>query len=55
MSAKTLVFIGMTIGSIAGGYVASLFGAGLLSYSSVLLSGLGAIVGVWVGYKLSNF
>ena len=55
MPAKFLVFVGMTVGSVIGGYIPTLCGAGLLSYSSVLFSGLGAILGVWIGYKLSNF
>jgi hypothetical protein len=55
MSSKTLVYLGMIIGSIIGGYIPILWGAGLISYSSVLFSGIGAIIGVWIGYKLSNF
>ncbi len=55
MSAKFLVFWGMIIGSTIGGYIPTLFGAGLLSYASVLFSGVGGILGVWIGYKLSNF
>ena len=55
MPSKLLIFVGMTVGSIIGGYIPSLFGAGLFSYSSVLFSGIGAIAGVWAGYKLSNF
>jgi len=55
MSSKVAVYLGMTIGSIIGGYVPTLFGAGLISYSSVLFSGIGGILGVWIGYKLSNF
>lgn len=55
MSSKVLVFFGMTIGSVIGGYIPTLFGAGFLSYSSVLFSGIGAIIGVWIGYKLSNW
>jgi len=47
MSARFLVFLGMTIGSIIGGYIPTLWGAGLLSYSSILFSGIGAIIGVW--------
>jgi len=54
MSAKFLVFLGMTIGSIIGGYIPTLWGAGLISYSSVLFSGIGAIIGVWIGFKLGN-
>ena len=55
MPTRLLVFIGMTVGSIIGGYIPTLFGAGLLSYSSAFFSAVGAILGVWVGFKLSNF
>ena len=55
MSTKTLVFLGMIIGSTIGGYIPTLFGADLISYTSVLFSGIGGILGVWIGYKLSNF
>lgn len=30
-----------------------LWGAGLFSYSSVLLSGVGGFAGLWLGYKMS--
>lgn len=54
MPSRFLVFLGMIVGSIIGGYIPTLFGAGLISYSSVLFSGLGGILGVWIGYKFSN-
>ncbi len=55
MASKFLVYLGMFIGSIIGGYIPILFGASLISYSSVLFSGIGGILGIWIGYKLSNF
>lgn len=55
MPSKLLVYLGMFLGSIIGGYVPTLFGAGLISFSSVLFSGVGSIIGIWIGYKLSNF
>lgn len=54
MSSKVLVYLGMIIGSVVGGYIPTFFGAGLISYSSVFFSGAGAIAGIWIGYKLSN-
>ena len=44
---------GNLIGSTLGGLIPSLWGDGIFTYSSVLLSGVGAFVGLWVGYKIS--
>lgn len=54
MSAKTAVWIGMTIGSIAGGYVPMFFGIDALSFTVVITSAIGGILGVIVGYKLAS-
>jgi predicted MFS family arabinose efflux permease len=47
------IWIGILIGSTIGGFIPDLWGAGLFSYSSVLLSGFGAVVGLLIGYKLA--
>jgi predicted MFS family arabinose efflux permease len=47
------IWLGIFIGSTIGGFIPDLWGAGLFSYSSVLLSGLGAFAGLWAGYKMS--
>jgi hypothetical protein len=47
------IWLGVLIGSTIGGFIPDLWGAGLLSYSSVLLSGVGAFAGLWLGYKMS--
>lgn len=52
MSSKVLIYLGMIIGSIIGGYIPVLFGAGLISYTSILFSGIGAIIGVWIANKI---
>jgi len=54
MSTKTYVWIGLFVGSGIGGYVPSLWGVGFLSYSSALTSAIGAILGIWIGFKLGN-
>ena len=54
MSKKSLVSIGMIAGSIIGGYVPAIFGISLFSFASILMSGIGAILGVWIGYKLGE-
>jgi hypothetical protein len=50
VSRKTLIWIGLTLGSIAGGYLPALWGGDLLSFSSVILSTVGGILGIWPGY-----
>jgi hypothetical protein len=47
------IWIGILIGSSIGGFIPELWGAGILSYSSVLLSGIGGFVGLLIGYKLA--
>ena len=46
------IWLGVLVGSTLGGFIPDLWGAGLFSYSSVLLSGVGAIAGLWLGYKM---
>ena len=51
---KSLIWIGVAIGSTIGGLIPSLWGASMLSFSAILLSGLGGFVGIWAGYTLSK-
>ena len=54
MSRKTIITMGMIIGSFAGGYVAALFGAEAISFSSFLGSTAGGIFGIWIAFKVSD-
>ncbi len=54
MSSKTLIYILLTVGSIAGGWVPTLWGADALSLQGLLGSGVGAILGIWAGFKLGQ-
>lgn len=54
MSTKTLVWICVTIGSLVGGYIPTLFGQSIFSLSSFIWSGIGSIVGIWVGIKIGS-
>jgi hypothetical protein len=49
MRSRGSVWLGIFIGSTIGGFIPELWGADLFSYSSVLLGGLGAFVGLWIG------
>lgn len=44
----------MTIGSIIGGYVPSLWDANLFSLSSIIFTAIGGFAGIWLGYKISQ-
>jgi len=52
MQSRSLIWIGLFVGSTIGGFVPELWGADFFSFSSMLLSALGGLAGIWVGYKL---
>ncbi len=51
---KTMIWIGMFAGGIAGGYVPVLFGASLFSLASIIGNTVGGVLGVITGYKLAQ-
>lgn len=54
MERKTLIWIGLFVGSTVGGFVPSLWGAGLLSFSAVITTAIGGILGIWFGLKFGE-
>jgi hypothetical protein len=54
MSKKTLIWVGLTVGSAIGGYLPALWGGDLISLSSVVFSAAGGIVGIWLGYRFGD-
>ena len=54
MNAKSLIWIGMTIGSTLGSLVPYLWGGGVTSASGILLAAVGGLFGIWCGYKLGH-
>ena len=51
MSNKPLIMLGMLVGSFAGGYAVTLFGASSFSLTAIIGSTVGAIVGVYAVWK----
>jgi uncharacterized membrane protein YeaQ/YmgE (transglycosylase-associated protein family) len=51
---RSSIWIGIFIGSTIGGFIPELWGGDMLSYSGVLLSGVGAFVGLWLGSRASR-
>ena len=55
MNPRPMIYIGLFIGSTLGGYIPTLWGAGLFSMSSILLSMLGGLLGIWLGYRIATY
>lgn len=56
MSRKTLIWIGLLVGSTLGSVIPALWGdSAFLSMSSVILSTIGGGAGIWAGWKASNY
>ncbi len=53
MNRKTFIWGGLFIGSSIGGFVPNLWGSGMFSISTVILSGVGGVIGVWIGFKIA--
>ena len=51
---KKLVWFGLFVGSTLGRLVPSLWGADLFSFSSIILSALGGLLGIYLGYRLGR-
>jgi len=54
MNSKLFIWIGLMAGSAIGSYIPTLWGESYLSFSSVILSGVFAVVGIWIGFRLSG-
>jgi len=49
MRSRGFIWLAVLAGSTIGGLIPELWGAGMLSYSSVLLGGVGGFIGLWIG------
>jgi len=45
---------GLIVGSTLGGLIPSLWGSGFISFSAVILTAIGGIVGIYIGFKLGS-
>ena len=52
MSNKSIIIIGMVVGSIIGGYLPTLFGVSMISFTSIITAANGGFIGVAITYKL---
>jgi hypothetical protein len=54
MEQKTMIWIGLFVGSSIGGVIPELWGDSFLSMWSVLLTAVGGLIGIWIGFKLGE-
>ena len=54
MNQKALITIGLLVGSTIGGFIPNLWGVGMFSLSSIFFSAIGAILGIYLGFKISQ-
>ena len=48
---KVFIWVGLFVGSTIGGFIPSLWGDSFFSLSSVMLSAVGGIAGIYAGFK----
>jgi hypothetical protein len=51
---KKAVWFGMIVGSTIGGWVPSLWHAGMLSIWGIVMSTVGGIAGIWLAYRMTH-
>ncbi len=54
MSQRKFTWIGMTLGSLVVGAIPTLWGESLFSFVGLIFNSLGAIAGIWFGYKIGK-
>ena len=54
MDDKKMVMLGMTIGSMIGGFIPTLLGADIFSLWGVVGTLVGGLIGIWAGFSLKN-
>lgn len=54
MNSNRLIWLGVFLGSIIGGYIPNIWGASVFSMSGILFSGLGSIAGIYIAYRLQE-
>ena len=54
MDSRRAIYFGMFVGGLIGGYIPALWGDSLFSISSLIGNALGAIIGIWVMFRLTH-
>lgn len=54
MSSKSIVMLGMIIGSTIGGFIPTFFGADIFSFWSIIGNIVGGLIGIYIAFRLTN-
>jgi hypothetical protein len=54
MDNKKIIWLGMFLGSGIGSYIPTLWGDNVFSFYSIILSAIGGLIGIYLGYKINN-
>ena len=54
MGPKSIIWMGMITGSAIGSFIPVLWGGNLFSFSSIIFTAIGGIIGIWLGFKISH-
>ncbi len=53
---KLMIWIGITIGGLIGGWIGSMLDHGnMLGAWSIILGGVGSLAGIWLGIKMDEY
>jgi len=51
---KKAIWIGVFVGSTIGGFIPSLWHAGMFSFWGILFSTIGGLAGIWAAWRLMH-
>ncbi len=54
MDQKKLIWFGLFVGSAVGSFLPVIWGGSELSFSSIILSAVGGLAGIWFGFKMGQ-
>ena len=55
MYLRHLIWIGVLVGSVIGGWIPTLWGAGALSFTGIIGSTIGGLLGIYLDAKLASW
>ena len=54
MNTKSAIWFGTVVGGFIGGYIPLIWGGSAFSFSGIFFNALGAIVGIYIAFKLTQ-